>query len=157
MAEIVDILSLPISLVALVVSVASFAVSRRDLRTEKRERASTYLTDAKQDLAEVAKRVPTLRTYWRGAFALRGILNSSMWEQKSQECDGILTQATEIGKPLQDIARALQSLKGKKLDDTVKQLYDAKVEASKLTEEVQRSWDQCLNEIEQARDQRGHN
>ncbi len=80
-----------------------------------------------------------------------------MWEQKSQECDGILTQATEIGKPLQDIARALQSLKGKKLDDTVKQLYDAKVEASKLTEEVQRSWDQCLNEIEQARDQRGHN
>ena len=151
MAEIVDILSLPVSVIALVISVASFALSRRDLRTEKRERAATYLTDAKQDLAEVAKRVPTLKTYWRGAFALRGVLKSSMWEQKSKECDGFLTKATYLGKPLQEVANVLQTLQGKKLNETVEQLYDAKVEASKLAEEVQRSWDQCLSEIEQAR------
>jgi hypothetical protein len=153
MAEIVDILSLPVSVIALVISVASFALSRRDLRTEKRERASIYLTDAKQDLAEVAKRVPTLKTYWRGAFTLRGVLKSSMWEQKSKECDGFFNKATYLGKPLQEVANVLQTLKGKKLNETVEQLYDAKVEASKLAEEVQRSWDQCLSEIEQARNQ----
>jgi len=60
---------------------------------------------------------------------------------------------TDLGKPLKDVANALQTLKGRKLDETVEQLYNAKVEASKLTEEVQRSWDQCLSEIEQARNQ----
>ena len=153
MAEILDIISLPVSVIALVISVTSFVLSRRDLRTEKRERASTYLTDAKQDLTEVAKRVPTLKSYWRGAFALRGVLRSSMWDEKSKECDSFRTQATDLGKPLKDVANALQTLKGKKLDETVEQLYNAKVEASKLTEEVQRSWDQCLSEIEQARNQ----
>ena len=87
MADWVKLLSLPLSAIALIVSIISRVLGRRELVAQKREKGHAHFADAEQDLNSVNERVPVLRTYWQGSFELRGVLRSSMWDTKSKGDD----------------------------------------------------------------------
>lgn len=151
MSAFIDFASLPISVVALLVSIASFTASRRDLNASRRQEANRHLTDAEEDIKSVLARVPELKTYWRSAFALRGVAQSSMSKLKNDECDSLSSDASALRSELEGLPGQVQDLKGADLSKRIDELYAIKVKANATAKEVQRSWEQCLSEIEQAR------
>lgn len=124
---IVDWASLPISLVALVVSIYAARQSSQHRRGDRYVEAARVAAECGAKMVEITARAKSLQPEWHAFLHARGISHSTVREQIDQDLERIVQDAESVQPRLSELANTLDSLSSGELDQRLVGLSSLKI------------------------------
>lgn len=125
--NIIELLSLPISLVALVVSIYAAKQSSQYRRGDRYVEAARLAAECGARIADIVGGCKSLQPEWHSILHARGMLQSTVREQIDQELESIAYDANSLSPRLGELAQGLEGLRNSALDRSLVQLSAVKL------------------------------